>query len=59
MILALMDNTAAGISFLVAIILFLVAAFLAWGAKAVWATLVAVGLAAAVLPFCWDRFSLS
>lgn len=38
--------TFADIMFLVAMIVFLVGAFLAYGAKALWATLVALGLAA-------------
>jgi hypothetical protein len=41
----------ADIAFLVAVILFLVGAFLAYGAKALWATLVSVGLAA--VAFGW------
>lgn len=39
----------ADICFLVALIVFLVGAFLAYGAKALWATLVAIGLAAVSL----------
>jgi hypothetical protein len=41
--------TFADIMFLVAFIVFLVGAFLAYGAKALWATLVAIGLAAVSL----------
>lgn len=41
--------TFADIMFLVAMIVFLVGAFLAYGSKAMWATLVAIGLAAVSL----------
>lgn len=61
MILAIdsMDPVVAGMFFLVAVILFCIAAFLAWGAKALWATLVALGLAFTVFVFMWDRFALA
>ena len=36
----------ADICFLVVFIVFLIGAFLAWGTKTLWATLIAVGLAA-------------
>jgi hypothetical protein len=42
---------AADICFLVAFIVFLIAAFLAYGVKTLWATLVAAGLAAVSLGF--------
>ena len=41
--------TFADIMFLVAFIVFLVGGFLAYGAKALWATLIAIGLAAVSL----------
>jgi hypothetical protein len=41
----------ADICFLVALIVFAIAAFLAYGVKTLWATLVAVGLAALSLGF--------
>ncbi len=43
--------TFADICFLVALIVFAVAAFMAYGVKTLWATLVAVGLAALSLGF--------
>jgi uncharacterized membrane protein YeiB len=43
--------TFADICFLVALIVFAIAAFLAYGAKTLWATLVAAGLVAVSLGF--------
>lgn len=59
MILALssMDPTVAGILFLVATVLFVVAAVLA--RPALWACLVAAGLAFCAFVWMWDRFALS
>jgi hypothetical protein len=52
-----MDPTLQGIFFLVAVIVFVVAAILA--RPALWACLVAVGLAAFVVPFMWNAFAQS
>ena len=54
-----MDPTVAGILFLIAVVLFVVAGILAYATKAFWATLVAFGLAFAFFVFMWDRFALS
>ena len=43
--------TAADVCFLVALIVFAIAAFMAYGVKTLWATLVAAGLAAVSLGF--------
>jgi hypothetical protein len=43
--------TAADICFLVALIVFGIAAFLAYGTKTLWATLIATGLAVSALGF--------
>lgn len=59
MLLALstMDPTVRGIFFLVAVILFVIAAVLA--RPAIWACLVAAGLAFAFFVFMWDAFALA
>lgn len=59
MILALstMDPTVQGIFFLVAVVLFVVAAVLA--RPAFWACLVAAGLAFATFVFMWNAFAAS
>lgn len=59
MILAIsqMDPTVQGILFLVAVVLFVVAAVFA--RPAVWACLVAAGLAFAFFVFCWNAFAAS
>lgn len=59
MILAIstMSNTVQGIMFLVAVVLFVVAAVLA--RPAIWACLVAAGLAFFAFVFMWNAFALS
>ena len=52
-----MDPTVQGIFFLVAVVLFVVAAVLA--RPAVWACLVAAGLAFACFVFMWNAFALA
>jgi hypothetical protein len=57
--LSQMDPTVRGILFLVAVVLFVVAAVVAHSAGAFWATLVAAGLAFASFVWMWDAFSAS
>ncbi len=59
MLLALsqMDPTVQGILFLVAVVLFVIAAVLA--RPAAWACLVAAGLAFATFVFMWNAFAAS
>jgi hypothetical protein len=52
-----MDPTVAGIFFLIAVVVFVIAAVLA--RPTLWATLVAIGLACCAFVWCWDRFALS
>lgn len=52
-----MDPTVQGILFLVAVVLFVVAAVLA--RPAIWACLVAAGLAFATFVFMWNAFAAS
>jgi hypothetical protein len=52
-----MDPTVQGILFLIAVVLFVVAAVLA--RPAIWACLVAAGLAFFAFVFCWNAFALS
>ncbi len=52
-----LDPTVAGILFLVAVVVFVVAAVLA--RPTLWACLVALGLAACAFVWCWDRFALA
>lgn len=54
MILAVMDNTVRGVFFLIAIVLFVIAAFAQERIPRV--SLVALGLAVFVIPFCYDAF---
>jgi hypothetical protein len=55
--LTAMDPTVAGIFFLIAVVVFVVAAALA--RPAIWACLVALGLAFVAFVFMWDRFALA
>jgi hypothetical protein len=52
-----MDPTVQGIFFLIAVVLFVIAAVLA--RPAFWACLVAAGLAFATFVFCWNAFALA
>ena len=54
-----MDPTIAGILFLIAVVLFVVAGLMAYMTKAFWACLVSFGLAFAFFVFMWDRFDLA
>jgi hypothetical protein len=55
MFLALMDNTVRGVFYLVAIVLFIIAALAQDRLPRI--GLVALGLASFVIPFCWDAFA--
>ena len=57
--LATMDPTVQGILFLVAVVLFVIATLVAYRADALWASLVAGGLAFAFFVFMWNSFALS
>lgn len=59
MILALdqLDPTVAGIFFLIAVVVFVIAAVLA--RPALWAVLVGVGLACCAFVWMWDRFAVA
>jgi hypothetical protein len=52
-----MDPTVQGIFFLVAVVCFVIAAILA--RPAIWAALIAAGLAAATFVLCWQAFAAS
>jgi hypothetical protein len=52
-----MDPALQGVFFLIAVIVFIIAAVLA--RPALWACLVAIGLASATIVFCWNAFALS
>ena len=53
--LSAMDPTVAGIFFLIAVVVFVIAAVLA--RPALWACLVAVGLACCAFVWCWQQFA--
>jgi hypothetical protein len=54
-----MSHNAQFVIYLIAFILFVVAAVVAWLAKAVWATFVAAGLACFAFVLFWNQLALS
>jgi hypothetical protein len=54
-----MSHSAQGICYLIALVVFIVAAVIAWLNKAVWATFIAVGLSLFALVLTWNQLALA